>query len=191
MSPRVQSARTASTSSLRSPAASARPCAWHTRRARSTSASCSAAWSSRVSASQLPHRSRACATTSTSTATSCSPKTRGPAWSSTTESSGPPTNRDSVSEKKYLILAEALSHDPHYAKTARGVMRYRRDSVVVMLDSNRVGEGEDGVPIFGTVGEALDFAPNTALVGVATPAGRFPGDWQELLKSCVVSGLDL
>jgi uncharacterized NAD-dependent epimerase/dehydratase family protein len=96
-----------------------------------------------------------------------------------------------VSEKRYLILAEEFSHDPHYAKTARGVMRYRRDDVVAMLDSKRAGESEDGVPIVGTVDEALAFEPNTALVGVVTQGGRFPGDWQELLKSCVSHGLDL
>jgi uncharacterized NAD-dependent epimerase/dehydratase family protein len=96
-----------------------------------------------------------------------------------------------VSEKRYLILAEEFSHDPHYAKTARGVMRYRRDDVVAMLDSKRAGQSEDGVPIVGTVDEALAFEPNTALVGVVTQGGRFPGDWQELLKSCVSHGLDL
>jgi uncharacterized NAD-dependent epimerase/dehydratase family protein len=96
-----------------------------------------------------------------------------------------------VSEKRYLILAEEFSHDPHYAKTARGVMRYRRDDVVAMLDSKRAGESEDGVPIVGRVDEALAFEPNTALVGVVTQGGRFPGDWQELLKSCVSHGLDL
>jgi len=96
-----------------------------------------------------------------------------------------------VSEKRYLILAEEFSHDPHYAKTARGVMRYRRDDVVAMLDSKRAGESEDGVPIVGTVDEALVFEPNTALVGVVTQGGRFPGDWQELLRSCVSHGLDL
>ncbi len=96
-----------------------------------------------------------------------------------------------MSEKRYLILAEEFSHDPHYAKTARGVMRYRRDDVVAMLDSKRAGESEDGVPIVGTVDEGLAFEPNTALVGVVTQGGRFPGDWQELLKSCVSHGLDL
>lgn len=96
-----------------------------------------------------------------------------------------------MSGKRYLILAEEFSHDPHYAKTARGVMRYRRDDVVAMLDSKRAGESEDGVPIVGTVDEALAFKPNTALVGVVTQGGRFPGDWQELLKSCVAHGLDL
>jgi uncharacterized NAD-dependent epimerase/dehydratase family protein len=96
-----------------------------------------------------------------------------------------------VSEKKYLILAEEFSHDPHYAKTARGVVRYRRESVVAMLDSKRAGETEDGIPIVGAVEEALSYEPNTALVGVVTQGGHFPGDWQELLKSCVRHRLDL
>jgi uncharacterized NAD-dependent epimerase/dehydratase family protein len=96
-----------------------------------------------------------------------------------------------VNEKRYLILAEEFSHDPHYAKTARGVLRYRRDDVVAMLDSKRAGEVEDGVPIVGTVDEARAYEPDTALVGVVTQGGHFPGDWQELLKTCVAAGLHL
>jgi uncharacterized NAD-dependent epimerase/dehydratase family protein len=96
-----------------------------------------------------------------------------------------------VSDKKYLILAEGFSHDPHYGKTLRGVMRYRRESVVAIFDTKRAGETDDGVPIVGSVDEGLAFEPNTALVGVVTQGGRFPGDWQALLKSCVERGLDL
>jgi uncharacterized NAD-dependent epimerase/dehydratase family protein len=96
-----------------------------------------------------------------------------------------------VSDKKYLILAEEFSHDPHYGKTLRGVMRYRRESVVAILDTKRAGESDDGVPIVATVDEALEHEPDTALVGVVTQGGRFPGDWQELLKSCVARGLHL
>jgi uncharacterized NAD-dependent epimerase/dehydratase family protein len=96
-----------------------------------------------------------------------------------------------VSDKKYLVLAEALSHDPHYGKTLRGVMRYRRESVVAILDSKRAGETDDGAPIVASVDDGLRFDPNTALVGVATQGGHFPGDWQDLLKSCVAKGLDL
>jgi uncharacterized NAD-dependent epimerase/dehydratase family protein len=96
-----------------------------------------------------------------------------------------------VSDKQYLILAEEFSHDPHYGKTLRGVMRYRRESVVAILDTKRAGETDDGVPIVGTVDEALRFNPDTALVGVVTQGGRFPGDWQALLKSCVAKGLHL
>jgi uncharacterized NAD-dependent epimerase/dehydratase family protein len=96
-----------------------------------------------------------------------------------------------VSEKKYLILAEEFSHDPHYGKTLRGVMRYRRESVVAILDTKRAGESDDGIPIVGSVEDALPLGPNTALVGVVTQGGHFPGDWQELLKTCVAKGLDL
>jgi uncharacterized NAD-dependent epimerase/dehydratase family protein len=96
-----------------------------------------------------------------------------------------------VSEKKYLILAEGFSHDPHYGKTLRGVMRYRRESVVAILDTQRAGQSDDGVPIVADVERGIHYGPDTALVGVVTQGGRFPGDWQELLKSCVRQGLDL
>src|SRR5437763_6365014 len=115
----------------------------------------------------------------------------GQASRSSTASRSLPTNPVLVSEKKYLILAEEFSHDPHYAKTMRGVLRYRRDSVVAILDTKRAGEQEEGVPIVATVDEGMQHGPDTALVGVATQGGRFPGDWQDLLKSCVAAGLDL
>jgi uncharacterized NAD-dependent epimerase/dehydratase family protein len=95
------------------------------------------------------------------------------------------------SQKRYLVLADRLSHDPHHGKTLRGVLRYRRDAVVAILDTDRAGESEDGVPIVGSVEDALPLGLDTALVGVATQGGHFPGDWQELLKSCVASGLHL
>jgi hypothetical protein len=45
-----------------------------------------------------------------------------------------------VSHTRYLILAEGFSGDPHYGKTMRGVLRYRRDDVAAILDSTRAGE---------------------------------------------------
>ena len=50
----------------------------------------------------------------------------------------------------FLILAEGFSGDPHYGKTMHGVLRYRRDDVVAILDSTRAGESEQGVPIVAT-----------------------------------------
>jgi uncharacterized NAD-dependent epimerase/dehydratase family protein len=92
---------------------------------------------------------------------------------------------------RYLILAEGYSGDSHYGKTARGVVRYRRDDVVCLLDSKRLSESLDGVPIVQTLEEALELGPDTALVGVATQGGRFPPEWRELLKRCIAAGLDL
>jgi uncharacterized NAD-dependent epimerase/dehydratase family protein len=93
--------------------------------------------------------------------------------------------------KRYLILAEGRSGDPHYGKTARGVMRYAPEQVVVVLDTARAGETEQGFPIVGAVTEALAYEPTAALVGVATQGGRFPPAWRELIRACVDSGLDV
>jgi uncharacterized NAD-dependent epimerase/dehydratase family protein len=94
--------------------------------------------------------------------------------------------------KRYLLLAEGFSADPHYGKTAHGVLRYRRDDVVAILDSTRTsGDTDDGVPVVGSVDDAIRFNPNTALVGVATQGGRFPPAWIDLLESCIAKGLDV
>jgi uncharacterized NAD-dependent epimerase/dehydratase family protein len=92
---------------------------------------------------------------------------------------------------RYLLLAEGFSGDPLYGKTMRGVLRYRREDVVAILDSTRVGETEDGVPIVATVEDALPFGPTTALVGVVTQGGHFPPEWMKLLRACVEHGLDV
>jgi uncharacterized NAD-dependent epimerase/dehydratase family protein len=94
-------------------------------------------------------------------------------------------------ERRLLILAEGYSQDPHYGKTARGVMRYRPEQIVAILDSEHAGETLQGFPVVGTVEEALQLGPTTALVGVVTAGGRFPPAWRELLKLCIESGLDV
>jgi D-glutamate N-acetyltransferase len=90
-----------------------------------------------------------------------------------------------------LLLAEGHSGDPHFGKTAQGVLRYRPEQVVALVDSQRVGETQAAKPIVATVDDALGFEPTVALVGVATQGGRFPPAWRELLKSCIANGLDL
>jgi uncharacterized NAD-dependent epimerase/dehydratase family protein len=92
---------------------------------------------------------------------------------------------------RYLLLAEGFSGDPHYGKTMRGVLRYRRDDVVAILDSTRVGETDEGVPVVESVADALPLGPTTALVGVATQGGRFPPEWIAILRACVEHGLDI
>jgi uncharacterized NAD-dependent epimerase/dehydratase family protein len=93
--------------------------------------------------------------------------------------------------KRYLILAEGFSGDPHHGKTTHGLIRYRRDDVVAVLDSTRAGATIDGLPVVATVNDALCFNPNTALVGVATSGGRFPPAWRDLIRSAISKGLDV
>ena len=93
--------------------------------------------------------------------------------------------------ERLLILAEGYSADPHYGKTMRGVLRYRREDVVAIVDSEHAGETQDGVPVVATVDDALGLGPETALVGVATQGGRFPPAWRELLRSSIANGLNI
>jgi uncharacterized NAD-dependent epimerase/dehydratase family protein len=95
----------------------------------------------------------------------------------------------SAPSERLLLLAEGFSGDPHYGKTARGVLAYGEREVVALLDSTRAGETQSGVPIVASVDEALPFGPTTALVGVATQGGRFPPAWRDLLERCVAAGL--
>jgi uncharacterized NAD-dependent epimerase/dehydratase family protein len=88
-----------------------------------------------------------------------------------------------------LILAEGFSGDPHYGKTARGVLAYGERPVVALVDSGRAGETQGGVPIVGSVAEGLQLNPTTALVGVATQGGRFPPAWRALLREAIEGGL--
>jgi D-glutamate N-acetyltransferase len=96
-----------------------------------------------------------------------------------------------LENERILILAEGFSADPHYGKTMRGVLRYRRPDVVAILDSTRAGEEHEGVPVVRDVGAAMRFAPTTALVGVATQGGRFPPAWREQLRECIENGLSI
>ncbi|HEY7706515.1 MAG TPA: DUF1611 domain-containing protein [Gaiellaceae bacterium] len=96
-----------------------------------------------------------------------------------------------ASGKKYLVLAEGKSGDPHYGKTMRGIVAYAPDPVVAIVDSERVGETYQDIPIVGAVEDALAYGPTTATVGVATQGGRFPPAWRELLKDSIRAGLDL
>jgi uncharacterized NAD-dependent epimerase/dehydratase family protein len=94
-------------------------------------------------------------------------------------------------QRRLLILAEGYSGDAHFGKTARGVIRYRPEDVVALLDSTRAGQAQDGLPIVASVADALALRPTVALVGVATQGGRFPPAWRQLLKDCIAAGLDI
>jgi uncharacterized NAD-dependent epimerase/dehydratase family protein len=95
------------------------------------------------------------------------------------------------SERRYLILAEGHSGDPHHGKTMRGFIQYAPYPTVAILDSERAGESYKGIPIVARVNDALCYAPTTALIGVAPTGGVLPPKWRDLLKACIGNGIDL
>jgi uncharacterized NAD-dependent epimerase/dehydratase family protein len=96
-------------------------------------------------------------------------------------------------EKRYLVLAEGRALDPHYGKTARGVILYGPDPVVAVVDSESAGAEVEGVPVVASVAEGLAVEPQatTALVGVALAGGRLPAEWRTMLEEVLAAGLDL
>jgi uncharacterized NAD-dependent epimerase/dehydratase family protein len=93
--------------------------------------------------------------------------------------------------KRYLIVAEGHSADPHHGKTMRGVVRYAPDPTVAILDSGRAGETYEGIPIVARVADALRFGPTTAIVGVAPTGGAFDPAWRDTLLAAIANGMDV
>ena len=99
---------------------------------------------------------------------------------------------------RIVILTEGKSN-PTDAKTATGVLRYRADEVVAILDSGltgttaaeRLGVGGD-IPFIGSV---ADVDADTLLIGIAPAGGGLPASWRVLLRQAIerrmsiVSGL--
>jgi uncharacterized NAD-dependent epimerase/dehydratase family protein len=95
--------------------------------------------------------------------------------------------------KRLLVLAEGKSADPHYGKTARGVIEYGPHPAVAVVDSTQAGTTLLGVPVVTSVVEGLTLGerPTTALVGVAVAGGRLPPEWRDIIRACIEAGLDV
>ncbi len=97
--------------------------------------------------------------------------------------------------QQLVILTEGQSN-PHTAKTACSVMRYRPGDVVAVLDSTQrgltaqqlLGVGGD-IPVVGTLEEAA--GANTLLIGIAPPGGKVPGAWRPVILEAILRGMDV
>lgn len=100
-------------------------------------------------------------------------------------------------DERYLILTEGQTH-PTPAKLAAGVLRYRPERVVALLDSTQAGRdaGEllgvgHGVPIVATVREALPLGPTALVIGITPAGGRLPQEWRAIILMAMRHGLDV
>ena len=97
--------------------------------------------------------------------------------------------------RKMVILTEGHSN-PHTAKTACSVIRYRRQDVLAVLDSTQAGN--DCQQVLG-VGEGLTFvaslddvpAANTLLIGIAPPGGKIPDPWRAIVLEAIDRSMDV
>jgi uncharacterized NAD-dependent epimerase/dehydratase family protein len=101
--------------------------------------------------------------------------------------------------RRIAILAEG-HFEWHYGKTATGVIRYGNDQVVAVIDSTKAGQnvaqalgasfGED-IPVVRDINEALEYRPDTLLIGIAPMGGALPQEWRWQLLKAIDAGLNI
>ena len=99
--------------------------------------------------------------------------------------------------RRIAVMAEG-SFTPLDAKTALGVIRYRPEEVVAVLDSVRagrtcedcVGIGGD-IPVVSGLEEAAQYAPDTLLIGIAPQGGGLPESWRRVVAEALMRGWDV
>jgi uncharacterized NAD-dependent epimerase/dehydratase family protein len=96
---------------------------------------------------------------------------------------------------RVAILAEGL-FTRTTAKTAIGVLRYARYQIVAVVDSTRAGtDAADhvgvgrGVPVVGTVDEAIARGADVLLIGTAAAGGRIPDEYRPFLSRALERGM--
>ena len=102
-------------------------------------------------------------------------------------------------ERRLVILTEG-QFSVHNAKTATGVMRYGRDTVVALLDSAIAGRNAQeflgfdprfDVVAVATLAEALEHRPTALLIGIAPTGGKLPSAWRATILAAIEAGLDI
>lgn len=101
--------------------------------------------------------------------------------------------------RRIVILAEG-AFEIHDAKTAVGVIRYSADTVVAVIDSTRAGQDVSqalnnsigqGIPIVVDINAALQFHPDTLLIGIAPRGGLLPSGWRWQLLTAIEQNLQI
>lgn len=98
---------------------------------------------------------------------------------------------------RYLVLVDGQLNI-YRAKMAVGVMRYRPDCVVALLDGQHAGRTTAEVlgvdhpaPIVSSVAAGLAHRPDALLVGITPTGGALPSEWKPFLLEALAHGLDL
>ncbi len=100
-------------------------------------------------------------------------------------------------KRRIAVMAEG-SFTPLDAKTGMGVVRYRSDEVVAVIDSVRagrtcqdcVGVGGD-IPVVSGLEAAAAHDADTLLLGLAPQGGTLPDSWRRVVAEALMRGWDV
>ena len=100
-------------------------------------------------------------------------------------------------KRRIVILSEGYFGDLE-AKTASGLIMYRPEEVVAVIDSTKAGKsvqeilGFGGkIPIVKDLEASLKYGPNALLIGIAPRGGKLPDEWRVQVKQALENGLDV
>jgi uncharacterized NAD-dependent epimerase/dehydratase family protein len=100
-------------------------------------------------------------------------------------------------KRRIVILSEGYFGDLE-AKTASGLIMYKPEEVVAVIDSTKAGKsvqeilGFGGeIPIVIDLEASLKYGPNALLIGIAPRGGKLPAEWRNQVKQALENGLDV
>jgi uncharacterized NAD-dependent epimerase/dehydratase family protein len=98
---------------------------------------------------------------------------------------------------RYLIIADG-DFGPMTSKTANSVIRYHPERTVAVLDRQHAGRTVQdvlgfgaGIPVVGSMLEALKLGPTAVLIGIAPKGGQLPTEWRAWLGQALDAGCDI
>ena len=99
--------------------------------------------------------------------------------------------------RRLAVMAEG-SFSATEAKSAVGVLRYRSEEVVAVIDSTRAGRtaqscaGAGGdIPVVINLEAAAAFEPDGLLIGIAPQGGGMPSSWRTVIAEALLRGWDV
>jgi len=103
-----------------------------------------------------------------------------------------------LGRRRRLVLLAEDHFAPGEAKTAIGVLRYRADEVVAVMDASRAGRtagecvGAGGsVPVVARIEEAAALGADSLLIGIAPQGGELPAPWRATVRAALERGWDV
>jgi uncharacterized NAD-dependent epimerase/dehydratase family protein len=100
-------------------------------------------------------------------------------------------------KRRITILAEGYFGDLD-GKTASGLIMYKPEEVVAVIDSTQadktaqdvLGFGGD-IPVVSNLADSLKYGPNALLIGIAPRGGKLPPEWRDIVRQALAKGLDV
>jgi len=100
--------------------------------------------------------------------------------------------------KKRIVIFADRKFDSISSKLAHIAIRYLNKQIVAIIDSSKsgrviqdvLGYGGD-IPIYSSLDEALQYDPNTLLIGISTQGGKIPSEWYPLIIKAIQNKLNI